>query len=482
MAKDGAIVPLFGTGIKGFSYTVSSQRRVNVYVEMAKDPEKGPLAVFGRPGLTTYPVPLWTNAFPLTRGMLESFFYETAFDGLREQGLVICGDVIYTVSPNTVGQIGVLGTNTGPVGMAKNATQVLLADGQFGYYIDLATLSKVQITATWFPTGATSVCFLNQRGIAVEPNSGRFWYSDLNDFDSGGGLNFYTAESDPDDLRVVTAHYGQLALFGAFTTEFWAPGSGTTAFQRVGGAALQWGVAAPRSVKQVDQGTVFVGQNRLGDKKVLLMQGYNATPLSDPALEYDLRNANLDAATAATYTVSGHSFYRLNLPDRVWVYDLTSKTWNEETTGAAHARGIGELCALICGKLFMSDYRPNGNLYYVDPDCMTDGGEVILRESVTRHSFNNYDRTSVDKLGLEFQTGVGLASGQGSAPKIMLGVSRNYAQTYGNEIPLELGEQGDYLHRVWAGPFGRSRNWTFRIRMSDPVKFALVGGSLKVRV
>lgn len=482
MARDGAIVPLFGTGIKGFSQIVTSQRRVNVYVEMATDPEKGPIAVFGRPGLTLR-VDLSGIAGFFTRGMMESFKYTTPFDGDREIGLAVVSSGVYTLSQTTTGTIGSLGTSLGGVGFAKNPTQVMIADGQYGYFIDVSAgigpLTK--ITATWFPNGATSVCFLNGRGFAVRPNSGEIRYSALNDFNAGDASNFYTAESDPDDLRVVTVHYNQLALLGQYTSEFWASGSGTTVIQRVGGAALQWGVAAPRSVKQVDQGTVFVGQNRLGDKKVLLMQGYSANPISTPALEYDLQDANIDAATAAAYTINGHSFYRLNLPDRVWLYDLTSRTWNEETTGPGTDRGIAELGALIDGRYMMSDYRSNGRIYYIDPNVYTDNSDVIKRLSVTRHVFADYDRTTLDKVGLDFETGVGLVQGQGNDPQVFLRVSRDQGRTWGTELWRPLGKIGEYLHRVWFGPYGRARNWTFEVSMADPVKFALTGGALKVR-
>ena len=52
MPVDGAIVPLFGTGTKGFAATISAQRRTNLFVNMARsDQEKGILSLCPRPGM-----------------------------------------------------------------------------------------------------------------------------------------------------------------------------------------------------------------------------------------------------------------------------------------------------------------------------------------------------------------------------------------------------------------------------------------------
>lgn len=484
MPRDGTRVPFFGTGTEGFSCAVSSQRRVNVYVEYPRDKEQGPLAIFGRPGLTLFGTAGGGTAPPLVRGMVEPFKYQSVFDGIREIGLIVCGSQLNTVLASGVisGTGAALGTIDGPVGFAKNPTQVLVADGQYGYSFDPTTLGLTQITSGWFPAGATSVTFMNGRGFAVRPNTGQLFYSALNDFLTGGASNYYTAESDPDDLRAVLFHFGQLALFGQFTTEFWASGSGTTIIQRVGGAALQWGLAALRSIAQVDQGTIFLGQNRQGDNKVLLMQGYGVKPVSTPEIEDRLQSLPVAAAVASTYAVNGHTFYHLAFPDHTMVYDFTSDTWNEETSGAAMGRGLGQLGCLMFGKYLVSDHRANGRIYHVDPTSYTDAGDIIKRLSVTKHSFVDYDRVSVDKLGLEFEAGVGLISGQGSDPQIMHRCSRDLGHTWGNEVWEPMGVMGDYgRYPVWTGPWGRGRDFLFEISMTDPVKFALTSGSLKVR-
>lgn len=484
MPKDGSVVPLFGAANKGLSPVVSAQRRVNLYVESPKDPEKGQIALYPRPGLR------YMGAAPgniqTARGMFEGFPYTTPSDGKTEYGIVVVGQNVDIIRADLgpAGSVAQVLTETGPIGVALNPTQLLIVDGRTGYVLDLtssfnSTVLEGWPTATGFPAGATTVAFLAGRFWANQPGTGKFWYSALNDGTTWDALSFYTAEADPDNLKAVWADHGELHLFGQYTTEFWAPASGTTVLARVGGAALEWGLAAVQSLKKTDGGTIFIGQNRLGDLKVLRMQGYTAQPISTPEIEYELQQVNIGAAVAQAHAINGHTFYVLNFPDRTLVYDVTTGTWGHWATGADQGRWIGQYGALIGGEYFVSDYR-NNRIYKLDPSVYTDGGEVIVREVITRHTFSDFDRTSVFKLGVDFETGVGLTSGQGSDPMAMLQVSRDNGRTWGNEMWQAIGKIGEYFKRVWWGPLGRSRDWLFRIRVSDPVKVVIAGGSLKV--
>jgi hypothetical protein len=452
---------------------------------MPKDPEKGQIALYPRPGLT-YMGAAAAGGSPITRGMFESFSYTSASDGETEYGIAVCGAQVSLVRPSTgpVSSVAEILTDTGPVSIALNPTQLMIVDGRTGYILDLtSSFAKTTLEgfapAAWFPAGATTVAFLAGRFFCNMPGTGKVFYSDLNDGTTGSALNFYTAEADPDDLRAVWADHGELHLFGQYTTEFWAPGSGTTVLSRVGGAALEWGLAAVQSLKKTDGGTLFVGQNRLGALKVLRMQGYQAAPISTPEIEWELQQVNVGAAVAMTFAVNGHTFYVLNFPDRSLVFDATTNTWDVFATGANQSRWIGQHGALIGKTFFVSDYR-NSRLYKLDPSVYTDGGETIIREVITRHSFSDYDRTSVFRVGVDFETGVGLVSGQGSDPQAMLQVSRDNGRTWGNEMWRSLGSLGEYIKHVWWGPLGRARDWLFRIRIADPVKVVIAGGSLKV--
>lgn len=490
MPRDGSIVPLFGVANKGLSPVVTAQQRINLYVH-APDGDKEGIKLYPRPGLTNYGVggSIVFGGPLLMRGLMDGEIVRaTALAGYETIGVGVCGRTFMTLQPAyaTVGNVGSVLTDTGPVRFARNPTQALAVDGRTGYIytfdhpVSLTTLEGLA-GAEWFPAGATTCCFLAGRFYANKPRTGQAWYSDLNTGLTGGASNFITAESDPDNLQAVASAHGELLLYGEYTTEFWAPNAGSgDPVVRVGGSAIEWGLAAVGSLRKIDGGMMFLGRNRLGDVRVLRLSGYSAQPVSTPDIETQIQAIeDVGGGEAMAFTANGHSFYVLSFLEKTFVYDLTSGTWGEFQTGTSGGRWVGQYGSFVAGRFFVTDYRSNA-LYLLDPEAYTDAGETIVREVVTRHTFSDYDRTSVYRLGVDFETGVGLVSGQGSDPQAMLQVSRDNGRTWGNEMWQGLGALGSYVRRVWWTRLGRARDWLFRIRVSDPVKVVIAGGSLKV--
>jgi hypothetical protein len=75
----------------------------------------------------------------------------------------------------------------------------------------------------------------------------------------------------------------------------------------------------------------------------------------------------------------------------------------------------------------------------------------------------------VNCLRLDVEVGVGLATGQGSDPQISLSVSRDNGKTWGAEMWKPLGKAGEYATRVEWRRLGSCRQFTPKIRVSDPV-------------
>jgi hypothetical protein len=83
------------------------------------------------------------------------------------------------------------------------------------------------------------------------------------------------------------------------------------------------------------------------------------------------------------------------------------------------------------------------------------------------------------------ETGVGtnVTSGYNAAtpnPLITVECSKDNGRTWNNPRLLQLGAQGKYLTRVIARRFGSARDFLFRFRMTDPVKFVLTEGAAVV--
>jgi hypothetical protein len=453
-------IPLFGLGVSGKSVDVSAQERLNLYCELQTDPETNTLAIYGTPGLVSV----------------------ANYGSYPARGAYAMGDFRYFVFGNalwkeandgTKTNLGALVTSTGFVSMVDNGTQIMIVDGTSGYIYNTVTLAFVEITDPNF-LGGNTVTFMNGYFIVSVPNSGKFQISALYDGLAWDALDFATAESNPDDLVRVIANNGQLLLLGDLVTEFWGDsGAADFPFARVGGSAIEWGLAARWSLAKFDNSLIFLRKNRMGAVQVCTLNGYNATPVSTPELDYILGNyAAVSDATAFSYMISGHPFYQINFPtaNASWLYDGQSNSWSKLQSGTGRHRADIQIQYLT--GFYVTDYE-NGFVYRLDQSVYTDNGTPIIRELICRHQPTG-DYSKFGQLWLEFESGVGLVSGQGTAPQVMMQISRDGGHTWGAELWRTMGRMGMYRARaIWNG-LGRARTWTFKFRISDPVRVALV--------
>lgn len=453
-------IPLFGIGNKARSVNASAQERLNLYVEVNEDPEKHVLTMYPTPGLVSF---VDFGAFPI-RGMWQkgNFNY------------VVNRNKLYKVANDgSTTELGTLNSNEGRVDMSDNGIQLIIVDGTDGYILTLATDVFAQIADPDFPAAQT-VTFLNQRFIVSETNSGRFYWSALLDGTSWDPLDFATAESDPDDLVRVFAESGQLVLLGEKVTEIWGDsGAADQAFVKIGGGAVEWGLAARWSLVKFMDSLAFLRKNRLGQAQVCLMSGASAQPISNPQLEVEITSyGDVSNATAHAFMINGHPFYQINFPTvgKSWMYDGQSRSWSKrESFGGMHRANI---VVQLLGSIYASDFE-NGTLYKIEPDVYTDDGQPITREFISRHqSFGNFTRCA--EIWLETESGVGLQSGQGEDPQVMMQVSRDGGHTYGNELWKSFGRVGEYKARANWHRLGRARDWVFRFRVTDPVPVIFV--------
>jgi len=454
-------VALFGLGNFGKSRNVSSQQRTNLYAEIQRDGEKGTLTLYPTPGLTTF---VNFGAYP-SRGVWKK------------------DDVLYVVNrftlwkvtnDGTMTNIGTLVTSSGRVDITDNGTQIIIVDGPNGYIYNTSTLVFAQITDPDFP-GADTVTFMNGYFIVQKPNSGRFYISTIYDGTTWAALDFATAESNPDNLTRVISDNGQLILLGPDTTEFWSDsGALDFPFARVGAAAIEWGLAARWSLCKFMDSIIFLRKNRLGAVQVCALSGYNAQPVSNPEMDYIFSQyASVSNATGFAYMVSGHPFYQINFPTpgESWVFDGLSKEWHKaESSGGRHR---AEIQINFLDHSYVTDYE-NGKFYRFQDGVYTDDGRTIARELISRHQSTG-EYVFLSKLWIELEAGVGLLTGQGSEPKLMMQYSKDGGHTWSNEVWANFGRIGQYNYRALFLRLGRGRDWVFKFRITDPVKTVFVG-------
>lgn len=461
-------VALFGAGQKSKSSMVSSQRRINLYGEIPRDPERAQFVLYPTPGLS-----LWAT-----------------LGGAAIRGWQEIGDYLYIAHQDrlyradTAGaftELGSLSTSSGKVSMAHNGTYLLVVDGTTGYTYNTGSGTFAEIADSDFPDGATTATY--QDGLFIVdagPTSQRFYISAQNDPTSWDALDFAAADSNPDYVVRVMADHGELIVFGQYSTEFWGY-TGATDFPYARLTSVEWGLAARWSLAKFQSSLMFLGQNRMGQVQVVILNGYTPAPVSTPD-EDALFNAYTvrSDAVARSFQFDGHPFYQIAFQSdaKSWLYDGLTKLWSEVKSDGTRHRG--ELGIVFNTKQYVSSWE-DGRIYELTGESYTDDGTNVTRQVVTRHFLKDGEYFSVDELWADMEVGVGSATGQGADPQVMLRCSRDGGNSYGSELWRDLGGAGEYKTRVrWQKPTGVCRDFVAEFTVTDPVKVVFLGGFMRI--
>ena len=467
------IHPLFGFDVQSKSANVTSQIRTNLYCEVRYEKDKTMMALFRTAGLASFA----TLGASAIRGayVTNNLIYEVA------------GNTFYeTNNAGVTTSRGTLNTNSGRVDMVDNGTQVIIVDGVNGYIYTIATTTLTQIVDADFPNGASTVAFQAGFFLVDDPaNNGRFVKSASYDGTSWPG-DFATAESSPDPLIRVFVNQSTVHLLGDSTTEFWAnTGALDFPYSPIQGTAIEWGLGARWSVAKLGGQVTYLATNTEGQMQVIRLAGYQPQIISSPEMDNEINNyaVNTDA-TAFSYKFNGHEFYQINFNTvgKSWLYDLTTSqqagvpVWSSLTSGAGGGRHLAEIGVNYLNQDIVTDYS-TGTLYKLQTTTYGD-----LWKLRSKHVFKDNNMLSIGRLWVDFETGVGLSTGQGSNPQVSLRYSKDGGHTWSSEVWRTMGAVGKYLTRVFWNRLGRARDWVFEISGSDPVKVVIMNGGLDIKV
>lgn len=173
--------------------------------------------------------------------------------------------------------------------------------------------------------------------------------------------------------------------------------------------------------------------------------------------------------------------YQLNFSSegKSWLYDASTQYWSE-LTYAGTERHRAEFGVDFLNQTIVADYE-NGRLYKLDPEALDDNGENISMVLRGRYIRKDKRNVRISRLELGMETGVGLISGQGSAPVAGLRVSKDGGQSYGTQTFAEIGTLGDYSARcVWKrlGVSVRGKGFVPEITITDPVRRVITDSML----
>lgn len=469
--------PILGSSYVARSINAADARMINLFPEIVPEAGKEPAFLNRAPGLKL----LATVGSGPIRGVW-------AFSPDDNTAFVVSGTQLYKINGTyTATLIGNV-SGTGPVSMADNGTQLFIACNGPSYIYNNTTNAFGQITDPDFP-GAVTVCYLDGYFVFNEPNSQKMWITSLFDGTSIDPLEFASAEGSPDGLTAVASNFREVWAFGTNSVEVWY-NSGATDFplQRIQGAFNELGLAAPYSVAKMDNGLFWLGRDRRGQGIVYRANGYLGQRISTHAVEWQIQQyEDMTDAIAYTYQQDGHSFYVLVFPtaNATWVYDVSTQAWHERAgfVNGEFTRHRGNCQMSFQGKPVIGDFE-NGNIYAFDLDNFSDNGSTqkwLRSWRALPTGQNNLKRTSQHSLQLDIESGVGLNSGQGSDPEVMLRWSDDGGHTWSNEHWSKLGKIGQFYRRVFWRRLGMTlklRDRVYELSGTDPVKISIMGAEL----
>lgn len=471
-------------------------------VPIASPAAKTKFALYSTPGFVHKQFRLGTTiyqslptAFP---GRIRGMYYTSkGFFGSTARALVVvAAESVWEVKPadnlgiHDIRKIGVVSNLNGQVTMVDDGYGLIISDNLTLYRVVLET-SVMTSLGTDAPLQASSVTFLGSYTICCGSYAGvaqqSYFFSKPEDNSSWDALNYASAEGSADPLTTVKAVGGDLWLLAPSSYEVHSQtGSYKKPFTRVAGSLGAIGSASPGAVATLADQIFFLGSGEAGNYKAYASKGYNVVPISTDALEQEWATySSFSDCIGYTYSMGGLSYWVLTWlsDDTTYVYNLESNTWHQRLTRDASTdsyhrwkitEGVFAYDRIIVGDL------EGTMLYDLSRDYLDEDGNPIVRCRRSPHVTNGQSVSMHRYFTLDVETGIGISSGQGSDPQIMMRYSSDGARTWSAERWKTAGRMGAYKTRCKWEKLGIARDRVYEIYCSDPVKWTILGAEIAI--
>lgn len=312
---------------------------------------------------------------------------------------------------------------------------------------------------------------------------------------------FALKDATTDNLATLYEQNRELWLIGDTHTEVWYNSGGATfSFSRLPGIGPRIGCAATQSIAAVGAELCWLGRiGEQGENVVVMTNQYGWTRVSTHAIEHAISSyPQVSDAIGDSYEEEGHLFYQLTFPtaDATWVLDITTYeatqgklgwfqrlSW-DSTGGVYHRHRANFMMNFadirMCGDYQTGQVHQQSRQIYTEVDNVGVPGAPLRAQRRTPHLWSRRNRKRVfySSLQIEFTPGVGLQTGQGSNPQVMIRWSDDGGQSWGNEIWAPIGMAGETLNRAIIFQLGYARDRVWEANYSDPTPRDIIGATL----
>jgi hypothetical protein len=356
--------------------------------------------------------------------------------------------------------------------VAKTETALLAASGgpilAFDGYKTRPLSSQAPLT--------THIGYVARQVVAIEPQSGRFSYSDPGQPDVWNPLSVFSAEGKPDGLTALwVTEFGELLACGPDSIEQYdASGSADAPFARryVAGD----GISAPYTLVNEDNATW--GLNRTHE--FVRLSGQTTTPKSQ-AVQAQLEAIDdFTEAWATRMRVFGQRFILVQFPHATnaygtagvtLLYDVRHDRWSSlygwDAGQIAPARWPGWSYATLWGRHFIGG---EGVIWELKADAADwDGVQQRVRIR-TGHLAPRPEAFRIDNVRLRLRRG---DRASGATPGLLSVRANKDNRGFGRWKRLPMGVAGDRTLNMQLGAFGWAETIQFELEITDGVPLQL---------
>jgi hypothetical protein len=448
------------------------ERTINWYPEaMESRGATSPMVLYPTPGQQTFLTVGTTSGRALfsmdnhTTGVVGDTFYELTAGGTSTtRGTVAASSQLATITYNGAG-----------------GGEQFITSGGNGYIWDVTSNAFTQVlTGT-----ATMGAMLDGYFLAFDTNTSKLAISNLLDGLTWDPSQFAQRSIAPDPWRAMLVSNREIWLIGEQTGEVWYDaGSFPFPLAPVPGAFYPYGIIAPFSAATVGQSVMWLTGTADGAGQIVRARGYTPEVVSTRAVEQHIRryarDVGISDAEALVYQTMGHLLYVLRFPaaNATWVWDDGLGLWHEVGTWNPTLNRYDVWSPRVHCFAFnkhLVGHAQTGTIAELGTRFGTEAdGKVIRRVRVAPGVTANDRRLFNARFQLQLEPGLGVASGQGSDPQVMLRTSKDGGKTWSHERHCGAGKMGEYHKRVFWTRNGSGKTDGVEVSVSDPIPWRIL--------